>query len=109
MKKFYFYLAYLFFSLQAFSQTGIHIQERTGTNKWIHNKDSVYLTLGSNNFSRMCIIDPVTKAWSYVNSNMQNYNKYMGAFVMRGNTEGVMIYPSTPSVYKTTDGWKTLT
>ncbi len=92
------------------AQTGVHIQERSGNRVWIHNKDSVYMSVGTKDFSRVCLVNPKTKEWKYLNTNQNDYHEYTGFFVMKNNLEGVMSYPYNPNkVYKTTDGWQTIT
>jgi photosystem II stability/assembly factor-like uncharacterized protein len=54
----------------------------------------------------MTLVNPSNKNWKYINTT--NYGKYMGPFVMKNKNEGVMIYPSSQKVYKTTDGWQTI-
>jgi photosystem II stability/assembly factor-like uncharacterized protein len=91
------------------AQVGVHVQERSGNRVWVHNKDSVFMSIGSKDFSRVCLINPATKEWKYLNSNSADYHEYTGFFVMKNNREGVMSYPYNPNkVYKTNDGWKTV-
>jgi photosystem II stability/assembly factor-like uncharacterized protein len=92
---------------QVNAQTGIHIQEYTG-NAYVYNKDSVYMPISfSTGYSHMALVNPDNKQWKYLNP--VNYNKYLGPFVMKNAQEGVMIYSSSQKVYKTTDGWQTVT
>lgn len=94
-------------SKSAVAQTGIHIQQYTNS-AYVYNQDSVYMPVSfSNGFSHMVLVNPETKEWKYLNT--VNYNKYLGPFVMKNPMEGVMIYSSQQKVYKTTDGWQTLT
>lgn len=108
MKKFTIILCFLsavFIKINA--QTGIHIQEYTSS-AYVYNQDSVYMPISfSTGYSRMALVNPETKQWKYLNTT--NYNKYLGPFVMKNAQEGVMIYSSSQKVYKTIDGWQTLT
>lgn len=95
-----------FFSISLQAQTGVHPQQYT-TSAYIYNKDSVYMPVSfSTGYSRMAVVHPITKHWSYLNTT--NYNVHLGPFVMKNSNEGVMIYSSSQKVYKTIDGWKTL-
>lgn len=91
----------------SYAQTGIHVQEYSGF-PFVLNKDSIYMpTSFSTSYSNMTLVNPSNKNWKYLNP--VNYGKYLGPFVMKNKNEGVMIYPSSQKVYKTTDGWQTIT
>lgn len=108
MKKNYFLLAFssLLGTITTTAQNGPHFQQFAG-NAYVYNKDSVYMTANvSDDYSRMVLVNPSTKAWKYLNT--VDYGKYLGPFVMKNAQEAVMLYPSSSKVYKTTDGWQTL-
>ncbi|MFY9310582.1 MAG: T9SS type A sorting domain-containing protein [Bacteroidia bacterium] len=106
MKKTYLGIAFLSLALGVKAQTGIHLQQYN-TSAYVYNEDSVYMSVNvSDDFSRMALVNPVTKVWKYLNT--VDYGKYLGPFVMKNPMEGVMLYTSSSKVYKTTDGWQTL-
>ena len=106
-KIIFFCAIFLIGSLSVEAQTGIHIQQYTSS-AYVYNKDSVYMNVSfSTGYSHMALVNPATKEWKYLSS--VNFNKYIGPFVMKNNMEGVMIYSSSSKVYKTSDGWQTLT
>lgn len=108
MKKNYILLAFssLLGIVNTIAQDGIHFQQFSNY-VYVYNKDSVYMTANvSDDYSRMVLVNPSTKAWKYLNT--VDYGKYLGPFVMKNPQEGVMIYSSSSKVYKTTDGWQTL-
>jgi photosystem II stability/assembly factor-like uncharacterized protein len=95
-------------SLAANAQQGLHIQNFSTGYPYVYSKDSLYVNIDhSNNLRKMCLINPSDKEWKYLNTT--DYTGYTGPFVMKSPTEGVMIYSSQHKVYKTTDGWQTVT
>lgn len=99
-----------FFCVTLFSQPGIHVQGSVlGNNPYLYNNDSLYvgIDLPSSSFKYMVLFNPSTKSWSYVNS--VPYITYPGPITMKNNLEGVMIYSSQSKIYKTNDGWQSLT
>ncbi len=104
-----FLLAVFFIALPFHAQTGLHVQQYSGGYSVVHNQDSIFMGLNvpSGSFRRMALFNPNTKDWKYVNS--VDYTPYAGPFVMRNSMEGVMFGPSVADIYKTTDGWQTLT
>jgi photosystem II stability/assembly factor-like uncharacterized protein len=102
-------LAAFFGALTFRAQTGLHVQQYYGGYSVVHSPDSIFMGLNvpSGSFRRMALYNPSTKDWKYVNST--DYTPYAGPFVMRNNMEGVMFGPSVADIYKTTDGWQTLT
>lgn len=107
MKNIICLLVLLFIQLVSYAQTGIHVQQYSGT-PYVLNKDSVYMPVSfSTSFSNMALVDPANKNWKYLNTS--DYGKYLGPFVMKNKNEGVMIYPSSQKVYKTTNGWQSIT
>jgi photosystem II stability/assembly factor-like uncharacterized protein len=94
----------------ASAQTGMHIQSRSIGNPILIGKDSVLVQASDHTKvgNRIALIDLKTREWKFVNDT--DYVEYLsGSWAMKSRTEGILVQPSPAKIFRTTDGWKSMT